>query len=96
MAKTHLNNYLKKLNKKEEEGNSEKNFNQRINPTLNLIGSRHVPNGKKQVMFESLAVQFISRLQESFDDFRQYCINISFSDKDCAILDTDWTHLDKI
>ena len=96
MAKTHLNSYLKNLNKKKEEENSENQFNQRANPTLNLIGHRHISNGKKQIMFESLAVQFISRLQESFDDFREYCINISFSDNDCAILDTDWTHLDKI
>ena len=40
--------------------------------------------------FESLALQFVGRLQESFLNFKNYCASIDNIEEDCAILDTDW------
>ena len=50
-------------------------------------------NQKKQVVFESLALQFIGRLQNSFLDFKNYCASIKNAEEDCAIIDTDWNSI---
>ena len=55
-----------------------------------MIGSRSYPQ-KKKVMVESLVLQVMGRLQESFYDFKDYCAKIDNSEEDCAILDTDWS-----
>ena len=55
-----------------------------------MIGSRSYPQ-KKKVMVESLVLQVMGRLQESFYDFKDYCAKIDNAEEDCAILDTDWS-----
>ena len=61
-----------------------------FNEETDLMGPRKLPKtGKKQEIFDTLAVNFITRLQDSFDDFKEYCNNIDHPD--CAILDTDWS-----
>ena len=55
-----------------------------------MIGSRSYPQ-KKKVMVESLVLQVMGKLQESFYDFKDYCAKIDNVDEDCAILDTDWS-----
>ena len=69
-----------------------------IDPNMDIIGPRklHKFEGKKQEVFDSAAVNFISRLQESFDRFKEYCNAVENSDNDCAILDTDWTDFGEI
>ena len=69
-----------------------------IDPNMDIIGPRklHKFEGKKQKVFDSAAVNFISRLQESFDRFKEYCNAIENSDNDCAILDTEWTDFGEI
>ena len=81
-----------KLNK---DDSSEKGM---IDPNVDIIGPRrlHKFEGKKQEVFDSVAVNFVSRLQESFDKFKEYCNAIENSDNDCAILDTDWTNFGEI
>ena len=92
LAKTHLNKYLKKLKLKENEPSVPE-------PIIDndMIGSRSsysiYPTQRKQVMFESLALQFVGRLQESFHTFKDYCAKIDNAEEDCAILDTDWNNV---
>ena len=54
-----------------------------------MVGPRSYPQ-KKKVMVESLVLQIMGRLQESFYDFKDYCAKIDNADEDCAILDTEW------
>ena len=54
-----------------------------------MIGPRSYPQ-KKKVMVESLVLQVMGRLQESFYDFKDYCAKIDNAEEDCAILETDW------
>ena len=61
-----------------------------------MIGPRKYsihPTQKKKVIFESLALQFVGRLQDSFYDFKDFCAQIDNSHEDCAILDTDWSNI---
>ena len=69
-----------------------------INPNVDIIGPRklHRFQGKKQEVFDSVAINFVSKLQASFDGFKEYCNLIENSDNDCAILDTDWTDFGEI
>ena len=67
-----------------------------INLTNDMIGPRKYSirtTQKKKVMFESLALQFVGRLQDSFYDFKDFCAKIDNSHEDCAILDTDWSNI---
>ena len=69
-----------------------------IDPNVDTIGPRklHKFEGRKQEVFDSVAVNFVIKLQESFDRFKEYCKAIENSDNDCAILDTDWTDFGEI
>ena len=90
MAKTHLNKYFQALQTKER-GPVEN-----LNVVSDMIGPRKYsiyPTQKKQVVFESLALQFVGRLQESFFNFKSYCSSIDNVEEDCAILNTDWSNV---
>merc|ERR1712156_886306 len=95
LAKKHIIKYLDAFNAKEK-----KPF--KISNTVNdIIGPRHsvdvsysiYPNQNKKVVFESLALQFVGRLQDSFLNFKNYCASIDNVEEDCAILDTDWSNV---
>ena len=94
MAKTHLNKYLEAFNTKGKEpfkiSNTVKDV---IAPRYSIDMSYSNPNQKKKVVFESLALQFVGRLQESFFNFKSYCSSINNAEEDCAILDTDWSNV---
>ena len=90
IAKTHINKYFETFNMKEKEPSES------LNVIDDMIGPRKYsiyPNQKKQVVFESLALQFIGRLQNSFLDFKNYCASINNAEEDCAIIDTDWNSI---
>ena len=95
LAKKHIIKYLDAFNAKEKKPI-------KISNTVNdIIGPRHsvdvsysiYPNQNKKVVFESLALQFVGRLQDSFLNFKNYCASINNIEEDCAILDTDWTNV---
>ena len=94
MAKTHLKKYLEAFNTKGKEpfkiSNTVKDV---IGPRYSIDMSYSNPNQKKKVVFESLALQFVGRLQESFFNFKSYCSSIDNVEEDCAILDTDWSNV---
>ena len=52
------------------------------------IGQRHHVESPRNKMVEYLALEFFSRLLESFHDFKDYCAQNEHDD-DCAILDND-------
>ena len=90
IAKTHINKYFETFNMKE------KKHMESLNMVDDMIGPRKYSiyaNQKKQVVFESLALQFIGRLQNSFLDFKNYCASINNLEEDCAIIDTDWNSI---
>ena len=77
-AKHHIKEYFKVM---------ERGQNEIYKPKINENGKQT----QKQVMVEALALEFFGSLLESYENFKDYCTKND--DKDCAIIDTDWYHL---
>ena len=87
LAKNHITQYLQTLKSKENHSSLE---------TTNLIGSRSLKRPRsRQIMIDSVAIEFFGRLMESYNNFKDYCEKTNHLEYDCAILQTDWEMLGK-
>ena len=81
LAKNHMDQYFALLKKRQDPRDAVEGAD---------IGQRHhaILESPRDKMVEYLALEFFSRLLESFHDFKDYCAQ-NEHDNDCAILDND-------